>query len=34
MVSSDSCSERPRWTGWLFVLLVLAVCILLLNLLG
>jgi hypothetical protein len=34
MVSSDSYSEQPRWKGWLFVLLIVAICILLLNLLG
>jgi len=34
MVSSDSYSEQPWWKGWLFVLLILAACILLLKLLG
>jgi hypothetical protein len=33
MVSSDSYSAQPKWKGWVFVLLVMAACILLLKLL-
>jgi hypothetical protein len=34
MVGSDSYEEEPRWERWAFVLLVIAACILLLELLG
>jgi hypothetical protein len=34
MVRSDSSWDESRWSGWIFVLIILAACILLLNLLG